>query len=141
MALPLPRLRMSVIRELLSSQAAGGQILMLAAAAAMGIANSSLAEDYFHLLHVDVGPMSLLHWINDALMAVFFLLVGCEIKREFVDGEMATWPRRILRTGDWSPNVRSSLCARRISTTRGAAPKRHRRGEHCNGGWISWNRK
>ena len=96
MALPLPRLRMSVIRELLSSQAAGGQILMLAAAAAMGIANSSLAEDYFHLLHVDVGPMSLLHWINDALMAVFFLLVGCEIKREFVDGEMATWPRRIL---------------------------------------------
>lgn len=96
MALPLPRLRMSVIRELLSSQAAGGQILMLAAAAAMGIANSSLAEDYFRLLHVDVGPMSLLHWINDALMAVFFLLVGCEIKREFVDGEMATWPRRIL---------------------------------------------
>jgi Na+:H+ antiporter, NhaA family len=96
MALPLPRLRLSVIRELLSSQAAGGQILMLAAAAAMGIANSSLAEDYFHLLHVDVGPMNLLHWINDALMAVFFLLVGCEIKREFVDGEMATWPRRIL---------------------------------------------
>jgi NhaA family Na+:H+ antiporter len=96
MALPLPRLRLSVIRELLSSQAAGGPILMLAAAAAMGIANSSLAEDYFHLLHVDVGPMNLLHWINDALMAVFFLLVGCEIKREFVDGEMATWPRRIL---------------------------------------------
>jgi NhaA family Na+:H+ antiporter len=96
MALPLPRLRLSVIRQLLSSQAAGGQILMLAAAAAMGIANSSLAEDYFHLLHVDVGPMNLLHWINDALMAVFFLLVGCEIKREFVDGEMATWPRRIL---------------------------------------------
>ena len=96
MALPLPRLRLSVIRELLSSQAAGGQILMLAAAAAMGIANSSLAEDYFHLLHVDVGRMNLLHWINDALMAVFFLLVGCEIKREFVDGEMATWPRRIL---------------------------------------------
>jgi NhaA family Na+:H+ antiporter len=96
MTLPLPRLRLSVIRELLSSQAAGGQILMLAAAAAMGIANSSLAEDYFHLLHVDVGPMNLLHWINDALMAVFFLLVGCEIKREFVDGEMATWPRRIL---------------------------------------------
>ncbi|OYX76973.1 MAG: Na+/H+ antiporter NhaA [Sphingomonadales bacterium 32-65-25] len=96
MALPLPRLRLSVIRELLSSQAAGGQILMLAAAAAMGIANSKLAEDYFHLLHVDVGPMSLLHWINDALMALFFLLVGCEIKREFVDGEMASWPRRIL---------------------------------------------
>ena len=96
MAPPLPRLRLSVIRQLLSSQAAGGQILMLSAVAAMGIANSPLSGDYAHLLHLQLGPMSLLHWINDALMAVFFLLVGCEIKREFVDGEMASWPRRIL---------------------------------------------
>ncbi len=96
MRTPLPRMRFSVIRQLLSSQAAGGQILMLAAAAAMFVANSSLSEDYFHILHINIGPLSLLHWINDALMAVFFLLVGCEIKREFVDGEMASWPRRIL---------------------------------------------
>lgn len=93
---PLPRLRFTVIRELLASQAAGGQVLMLAAAAAMLTANSALSEQYFHLLHVRLGPMSLLHWINDGLMAVFFLLVGCEIKREFLDGEMASWPRRIL---------------------------------------------
>lgn len=92
----LPRLRLSVIRQLLSSQAAGGQILMLSAVAAMGIANSKLSDDYFHFLHLYIGPMSLLHWINDALMAVFFLLVGCEIKREFIDGEMASWPRRIM---------------------------------------------
>lgn len=96
MRAPLPRLRFSVIRQLLSSQAAGGQILMLSAALAMFAANSQWSADYFHLLHVDVAGMSLLHWINDALMAVFFLLVGCEIKREFVDGEMASWPRRIL---------------------------------------------
>jgi len=93
---PLPRIRFSVIRDLLASQASGGQVLMMAAAAAMFAANSVLSEQYFALLHIEMGPLSLLHWINDGLMAVFFLLVGCEIKREFVDGEMATWPRRIL---------------------------------------------
>ncbi len=89
-------MRFTVIRELLASQAGGGQVLMMAAAAALFAANSVLSDQYFHLLHVQIGPMSLLHWINDGLMAVFFLLVGCEIKREFVDGEMASWPRRIL---------------------------------------------
>ncbi|OSZ65285.1 Na+/H+ antiporter NhaA [Sphingomonas sp. IBVSS1] len=92
----LPRLRFTVIRELLASQASGGQVLMMAAAAALFAANSPLSDQYFHLLHVQIGPMGLLHWINDGLMAIFFLLVGCEIKREFVDGEMASWPRRIL---------------------------------------------
>ncbi|MEI6485813.1 MAG: Na+/H+ antiporter NhaA [Sphingomonadales bacterium] len=96
MAAPRLRLRFSIIRRLLSSQAAGGYVLMLAAALAMIIANSSLSAGYFAALESHVGPLSLMHWINDALMAVFFLLVGCEIKREFVDGEMATWPRRIL---------------------------------------------
>ncbi len=91
-----PRLRLTIIRQLLASQAAGGQILMLSAAAAMAVANSRLSDSYFHLLHAQFGGMSLLHWVNDALMALFFLLVGCEIKREFVDGEMASWPRRIL---------------------------------------------
>jgi len=110
MRAPLPRLRFSVIRQLLSSQAAGGQILMLSAALAMFAANSQWSAEYFHLLHVDVAGMSLLHWINDALMAVFFLLVGCEIKREFVDGEMASWPRRILPRGCGCRHGRAGAC-------------------------------
>ncbi len=96
MRVPVPRLRLTVIRRLLSSQAGGGYVLMLAAAVAMIVANSALSQAYFAALETHVGPLSVLHWINDALMAVFFLFVGCEIKREFVDGEMATWPRRIL---------------------------------------------
>jgi Na+:H+ antiporter, NhaA family len=43
-----------------------------------------------------VGPLSVLHWVNDALMAVFFLLVGLEIKRELLDGQLRTWPDRVL---------------------------------------------
>ena len=40
--------------------------------------------------------LSVLHWVNDALMAVFFLLVGLEIKREVLDGRLRTWPDRVL---------------------------------------------
>jgi len=69
---------------------------MAAAALAMIVANSPLADSYFHVLHVKIGPMSVLHWINDGLMMLFFLLVGLEIKREFVDGHLASWSDRAL---------------------------------------------
>jgi Na+:H+ antiporter, NhaA family len=86
----------SVHRALLSSEAGGGIALMVAAAAALAMANSGLASAYFATLHAYLGPLSILHWINDALMPVFFLMVGLEIKREFIDGHLSTWPRRIL---------------------------------------------
>ena len=94
----------SALREFLRSEAAGGIILMLVAALALAVANSSLAESYFHLIHAvtgpeltpKLGPMTVHLWINDALMAVFFLLVGLEIKREFVDGHLSTWADRRL---------------------------------------------
>ncbi|KAK0359167.1 hypothetical protein LTR94_032383, partial [Friedmanniomyces endolithicus] len=69
---------------------------MAAAAAALIIANSPLGTGYEALLHVYLGPLSLGHWINDALMAVFFLLVGLEIKREMLDGQLSSWSRRVL---------------------------------------------
>lgn len=86
----------SALRAFLRGEAAGGVVLMIAAAAAMIVANSPLAETYFAVLHAHVGPLSVLHWIDDALMALFFLLVGMEIKRELVDGHLSSWNDRIL---------------------------------------------
>ncbi|MFK4772227.1 Na+/H+ antiporter NhaA [Rhizobium sp. ZW T2_16] len=86
----------STLRHFLDNEASGGIVLMIVAALAIITANSPLAEDYFHALHVYIGPLSLQHWINDALMAVFFLLVGLEIKREMLDGQLSSWSRRIL---------------------------------------------
>jgi Na+:H+ antiporter, NhaA family len=84
------------VAEFLNSEAAGGIVLMACAALALLVANSRLADTYFHTLHVEVGGLSVLHWINDALMALFFLLVGLEIKREFLGGELSTWKQRAL---------------------------------------------
>lgn len=85
-----------MLRAFLHSEAAGGLILMAAAALAMIVANSPLAGTYQGALKAYLGPLSVLHWINDALMAVFFLLVGLEIKREMLDGQLSTGPRRVL---------------------------------------------
>jgi NhaA family Na+:H+ antiporter len=87
---------LSALRTLLQSEAGGGLILMGVAALALIVANSPLADAYFGVLKSYVLGLSVLHWINDALMAVFFLLVGLEIKREFLDGQLSTWPRRAL---------------------------------------------
>lgn len=77
---------------------------MAAAALAMIIANSPLAPLYFGALHHEtgpvlspkLGPMTVHLWINDGLMALFFLVVGLEIKREFLDGHLSTWADRRL---------------------------------------------
>jgi NhaA family Na+:H+ antiporter len=80
----------------LDSEALGGLLLIAAAAAALIAANSGFAPAYRTLLGAELGPMSVHHWINDALMAVFFLLVGLEIKREFVGGHLAGGDTRRL---------------------------------------------
>jgi NhaA family Na+:H+ antiporter len=92
----LPGRIQSTLRQFLDNGASGGIVLMVVALLAIITANSPMADGYFHLLHVYIGPLSLQHWINDALMAVFFLLVGLEIKREMLDGQLSSWSRRIL---------------------------------------------
>ncbi|MBS1183114.1 MAG: nhaA [Proteobacteria bacterium] len=91
-----PRRIQSTLRRFLDNEASGGVVLMAVAILAILTANSPLADAYFDSLHVYIGPLSVQHWINDALMAAFFLLVGLEIKREMLDGQLSSWSRRIL---------------------------------------------
>ena len=86
-----------VLTRLVQHEAFAGVLMMLAAALALILANSGLSASYYALLDTkftvafgDAGlSKPLILWINDGLMAIFFLLVGLEIKREFVEGELA----------------------------------------------------
>ena len=62
-----------LILDFLASEAAGGLVLMAAAALALAVANSPFSENYIGALHTYIGPLSVHHWINDAAMALFFL--------------------------------------------------------------------
>jgi NhaA family Na+:H+ antiporter len=73
-----------------------GIILVCAAVAAMVIANGPVGPVWREALHAPVLGLTGEHWVNDGLMAIFFLLVGLEIKRELVEGQLATWRRRAL---------------------------------------------
>ena len=74
--------------------------LMAAAATGLVLANSAAAPVYRAALSAKIGlpgaSLSLLHWINDGLMAIFFLLVGLEIKRELLVGELSSVKRAVL---------------------------------------------
>lgn len=93
--MPLRKVR-SVFQRFVAYEASGGLVLMGSAALGLIVANSIFAGQYEEILHHKVGGLSVLHWINDGLMALFFLLVGLEIKREMLVGELNSWPRRAL---------------------------------------------
>jgi NhaA family Na+:H+ antiporter len=86
----------STFQRFAEFEASGGLVLMASAAVGLLVANSALADDYTAFLHTKIGGLDVLHWINDGLMALFFLLVGLEIKRELLVGELDSWPRRAL---------------------------------------------
>ena len=90
------------VRALFVGDTSGGVLLILVAVAAMLAANSALAHDYHALFHNElfgksVFKLNTLHlWINDGLMAVFFFVVGLEVKREIIEGQLATAEQRRL---------------------------------------------
>ena len=87
-----------VIEDFISKEALSGILLFIATVAAVIVANSSFGQNYYDLWHMPLGvtlgdktiSMTLTYWINDGLMALFFLMVGLEIKREMVIGELSS---------------------------------------------------
>lgn len=92
------------IRHFFALDMAAGIVLAVSAIIAMIVANSPLHETYEHFLHLPIGlkvgnfilEHHLLHWINDGLMAVFFFLVGLELKREILVGELSDVKKIVL---------------------------------------------
>ncbi len=94
---PLARI-VSPMQKFIGQEASSGVILLAMTLIALLLANSPLAADYFAILETEVGISigtfelheSVLHWINDGLMVIFFFVVGLEIKRELIVGELAS---------------------------------------------------
>lgn len=90
------------VRALFVGDASAGILLILVAAAAMVAANSALAETYHGLFHntlawTPIPKLDTLHlWINDGLMAIFFFVVGLEVKREWIEGQLSSAEQRRL---------------------------------------------
>ncbi|WP_295894709.1 Na+/H+ antiporter NhaA [uncultured Vibrio sp.] len=77
-----------MLRDFFRLESSSGILLVIAAIIAMTVANSPLNPYYQGFLHTYLLGMSLSHWINDGLMAVFFLIIGLEVKRELLEGAL-----------------------------------------------------
>lgn len=92
------------LRDFLKQESAGGIVLMFAAALALVLANSPLGAAYFGALSTEVAVTvggggivkPALLWINDGLMALFFFLIGLEVKREVLEGQLSSWQQSSL---------------------------------------------
>lgn len=95
---------MTMIEEFIKKESSAGIILILVTIVALILSNSSLSGFYTSFLHtpieIRIGSLQidkhLYHWVNDGLMAIFFLLIGLEVKREVFEGHLSTWSQAAL---------------------------------------------
>jgi NhaA family Na+:H+ antiporter len=90
-------MRLTILfKEFFESEKGGGILLILCTIVSLLLANSSMQESYLNLWHFELGGLSIEHWINEALMAIFFLLIGLELKREIYVGELSNIKNALL---------------------------------------------
>jgi NhaA family Na+:H+ antiporter len=82
--------------QFFESEKTSGILLIIVTALAITISNSSFGHDYLNLWQTRIGNLSLEHWINDGLMAMFFLLIGLELEREIYVGELSNLKHALL---------------------------------------------
>ncbi len=86
----------NTFQRFFESEKAGGILLIVCTVISLILANSPIGDQYLHLWHVKVAGLSVEHWINDALMAIFFLLIGLELERELYNGELSSLRNALL---------------------------------------------
>ena len=85
-----------LFKDFFESEKAGGFILIACTLLSLLLANSTWSENYLHLWDYQLGNHSLVHWINDGLMTIFFLLIGLELEREIYAGELSNVKNALL---------------------------------------------
>lgn len=86
----------NLFKSFFESEKAGGIILIFATLFSLLLANSIFQTEYLQIWNVAIGNHSLVHWINDGLMTIFFLLIGLELEREVYIGELSTLKKAAL---------------------------------------------
>lgn len=86
----------NTFRNFLESKKSSGILLIICTVVSLSLANSVIGANYLGIWQVHVGGLSVEHWVNDALMAVFFLLIGLELVREFYNGELSNLKNALL---------------------------------------------
>lgn len=85
-----------LFKEFIASEKTGGLLLIFCTALSLIIANNTMGESYHHFWLQDIGTGTLEYWINDGLMAIFFLLIGLELEREIYIGELSKLKNALL---------------------------------------------
>lgn len=91
-----PRLATLSFNNFVESEKSSGIFLIICTIVSLSIANSVFGPDYLHFWHEKLGGLSIEHWVNDGLMAIFFLLIGLELKRELITGELSNFRHALL---------------------------------------------
>ena len=96
MSIPAHENLTETFKRFFASEKSGGLLLIACTVVSLVLANSALGEGYLQFWHQDVAGLSLEHWINDGLMAVFFLFIGLELERELYNGELSSFRNALL---------------------------------------------
>ncbi|HZW22562.1 Na+/H+ antiporter NhaA [Noviherbaspirillum sp.] len=86
----------NTFKQFFESKKAGGILLIICTVFSLLLANSPLGPAYLDVWHLRAGGLSIEHWVNDALMAIFFLLIGLELERELYNGELSNFRNALL---------------------------------------------
>ncbi|HMT08707.1 MAG TPA: Na+/H+ antiporter NhaA [Pyrinomonadaceae bacterium] len=86
----------STFKEFFANERAGAIVLILCTIVSLVLANTAFGPSYVKFFHSYLGPLSVEHWINDGLMAIFFLVIGLELEREIISGELSDLKKALL---------------------------------------------